>query len=130
MANSAAERHLLLGLLALQNGLIDQGKLVAAFQAWTLDKSRSLAEHLVALGHLSAAKRSAIEAIAALHVEAHGGDAAKSLAAIPAGHRPARASPAWATPTSRPPSTTCPPRRPRPAKARRNPTPTPPRATP
>ena len=34
------DRDLLLGLLALQNGLIDQGTLVAAFQAWTRDKAR------------------------------------------------------------------------------------------
>ena len=36
----AADRHLLFGLLALQNGIVNQGQLVAAFQAWTLDKSR------------------------------------------------------------------------------------------
>ena len=36
---AAADRHLLFGLLALQNGLINQGQLVAAFQAWTRDKS-------------------------------------------------------------------------------------------
>jgi eukaryotic-like serine/threonine-protein kinase len=35
--SAAADRHLLFGLLALQNGLIDQGQLVAAFQAWTRD---------------------------------------------------------------------------------------------
>jgi eukaryotic-like serine/threonine-protein kinase len=40
---AAADRHLLFGLLALQNGLINQGALLAAFQAWTLDKARSLA---------------------------------------------------------------------------------------
>jgi hypothetical protein len=38
-----AGRQLLFGLLALQNGLINQVQLVAAFQAWTLDKARSLA---------------------------------------------------------------------------------------
>jgi hypothetical protein len=42
---AAADRHLLFGLLALQNGLIDQGALVATFQAWTRDKARSLADH-------------------------------------------------------------------------------------
>jgi hypothetical protein len=47
---AAADRHLLFGLLALQVGLIDQGTLVAAFQAWTRDKSRSLADQLVARG--------------------------------------------------------------------------------
>ena len=48
MADSGADRNLLFGLLALQNGLIDQAQLVAAFQAWTLEKDRSLAEHLSA----------------------------------------------------------------------------------
>ena len=41
----------------LQNGIINQGQLVAAFQAWTLDKSRSLADHLEARGDLTLAKR-------------------------------------------------------------------------
>src|SRR6516165_1099131 len=59
--------------------------LVAAFHAWTGDKSRSLADHLIALGHLGAAQRAVVEALADLHVEAHGGDIAKSLAAVPAG---------------------------------------------
>ncbi len=39
---AAADRNLLFGLLALQNGLIDQGALVAAFQAWTRDKAASI----------------------------------------------------------------------------------------
>jgi serine/threonine-protein kinase len=85
MAAIAADRHLLLGLLALQNGLIQQAQLVAAFQAWTLEKSRPLTDHLVALGHLSPAQRSVVEALAALHLEAHGGAVEKSLAAVPAG---------------------------------------------
>ncbi len=80
-----ADRHLLFGLLALQTGLIQQSQLVAAFHAWTCDKSRPLADHLIDLGHMSAAQRSAVEALAALHVESHGGDVEKSLAAVPAG---------------------------------------------
>ena len=44
----AADRHLLFGLLALQNGIINQVQLLAAFQGWTLDKSRSLADYLEA----------------------------------------------------------------------------------
>ena len=47
------DRHLLFGLLALQNGLIQQAQLVAAFHAWTCDKARPLADHLVALGYLT-----------------------------------------------------------------------------
>ncbi len=48
---AAPDRHLLFGLLALQTGLIQQGQLVAAFHAWTGDKARPLADHLIALGH-------------------------------------------------------------------------------
>ncbi len=32
------DHHHLFGLLALQNGLIQQAQLVAAFHAWTCDK--------------------------------------------------------------------------------------------
>jgi serine/threonine-protein kinase len=78
-------RDLLFGLLALQNGLIDQSQLVAAFHAWTREKSRPLADQLVALGHLDAAHRPLLEGLAAAHLARHGGDAQKSLAAIPAG---------------------------------------------
>ncbi len=81
----AADRHLLFGLVALQNGLINQGQLVAAFQAWTLDKSRRLSEHLEARGDLTSAKRALLEALAEVHAEAHGGEAEKSIAAVPAG---------------------------------------------
>ncbi len=52
----SADRHLLLGLLALQTGLIQPAHLVAAFRVWTGDKSRSLADHLAAMGHLGAAQ--------------------------------------------------------------------------
>ncbi len=53
----------LFGLLALQTGVIDQGALFAAFAAWTRDKARSLADHLVNLGHLDAPRRAAVEAV-------------------------------------------------------------------
>jgi len=76
---------LLFGLLALQNGLIDQVQLVAAFQAWTRAKTRRLAEHLVARGDLDDGQRAGVEAMVALHLKKHGGDAERSLAAIPAG---------------------------------------------
>ena len=81
----AADRHLLFGLLALQNGIINQVQLVAAFQAWTLDKSRSLADHLEARGDLTGARRALLEGLVEVHLEAHGGDVEKSLAAVSAG---------------------------------------------
>ena len=78
-----ADRHLLFGLFALQNGLINQGQLVAAFQAWTLDKSQPLGGRLADSGGLDADGRAAVEAMVALHVKMHGGNTEKSLAAIP-----------------------------------------------
>ncbi|QDV34835.1 serine/threonine-protein kinase [Tautonia plasticadhaerens] len=81
----AADRDLLFGLLALQNGLIDQVQLVAAFQAWTRDRARPLADHLLDRGDLDADQRSVVAAMATLHLKKHGGDAGESLAALPAG---------------------------------------------
>jgi eukaryotic-like serine/threonine-protein kinase len=90
MAAVSADRHLLFGMLALQNGLIDQVALVAAFQAWTRDKAKSLAYHLEARGDLTAAKRALLDALTEVHLETHGGDVEKSLAAVTA-NRSARA---------------------------------------
>ncbi len=63
----------------------DQANLVAAFQAWTLDKARPLAEYPVARGDLEADDRSAVEALVTRHLKKHDGSTEKSLAAIPAG---------------------------------------------
>ena len=79
-----ADRRLLFGMLALQNGIINQGQLVHAFQAWTIDNSKSLALHLEARGDLTGPKRALMEGLAEIHLEAHGDDVEKSLAAVPA----------------------------------------------
>jgi serine/threonine-protein kinase len=81
----AADRNLLFGLLALQNGLIQQTQLVAAFHAWTCDKSRLLADHFVERGDLDGDDRAAVEALVARHLKRHGDDVEQSLAAIPTG---------------------------------------------
>ena len=83
MSAVAADRDLLFGLLALQVGLIDQGQLVAAFQAWTRDRARTLAEHLAARGDLDDEQRAGVEAMVALHLKKHVGDVEQSLAAVP-----------------------------------------------
>src|SRR5262249_61444819 len=98
MAAIAADRNLLFGLIALQNGLIVQDQLLGAFRAWTLDKARALADHLVGHGDLDADDRSAVEALVARHLKKHGGDVERRLAAVPAG----RATPERARPHRRP----------------------------
>src|SRR6516165_2152282 len=96
-----ADRHLLFGLLALQNGIIDQDQLLAAFRAWTLDRSKSLAEHLALRGDLDEEGRAAIEALAARHLKRHGGDVEQSLAALNAGRSTRESWHASPTATSR-----------------------------
>src|SRR5687767_8278813 len=49
----SVERNLLLGILALQNGLLDQVDLIAAFQEWSKDRSRPLVRVLVDRGALA-----------------------------------------------------------------------------
>ena len=66
---------------------------MAAFQSWTRDKSRPLADHLVGRGDLDAEQRAGVEAMVALHLKKHGGDAEKSLAAHP--RRPLHPREAW-----------------------------------
>ena len=68
----------------IQNGLINQVQLVSAFQAWTLQKDRPLADHLVGSGALDAGQCGVVEAMVGLHLKRHGGSPAQSLAALPA----------------------------------------------
>ena len=75
-------QDLLFGLLALHTGMIDQARLVTAFQAWTLARSRSMADILVEQGALDGDSRGLLKALARKHLQMHGGDPAKSLAAV------------------------------------------------
>jgi serine/threonine-protein kinase len=78
-------RNLLFGLLALQNGLIDQVQLVSAFQAWIRDKSRPLADYLVSQANLDPDDCVAVEALVVRHLKKHAGDPEKSLASVAVG---------------------------------------------
>ena len=85
MPDVDADRNLLFGLLALQNSLIDQDQLVAAFRSWSRDKCRQIAEYLVDRGDLDGDQRGVVEAMVELHLKKHGGSTEKSLASIAAG---------------------------------------------
>lgn len=74
-----SNRELIFGLLGLQNGLIDSGMLVAAFHAWTLDRTRTLAEHLVSRGSIDEEQRRVLDLMVDLHLKKHGNDAERSL---------------------------------------------------
>src|ERR1017187_1821903 len=74
MATVDAARNLLLGILALQNSLIEQADLLAAFQFWSRDKSRSLAQVLVDRAALTEEDRVMLEGLVRRHLEKHGSD--------------------------------------------------------
>ena len=78
----AANRDLLIGLLALQNGLIDQDELITVFRTWTRDRSSTIADLLVTRGGLDASQRELLDALVTHHLKRHGDSPEKSLAAL------------------------------------------------
>jgi len=76
------DRNLLFGLLALQMNFIQRDALIAAMNAWVLERHRPLGEILVERGDLERRFRSLLEPMVDAHVERHGGDPSQSLAAL------------------------------------------------
>jgi tetratricopeptide (TPR) repeat protein/tRNA A-37 threonylcarbamoyl transferase component Bud32 len=81
----AADHDLLVGLLALRNGLINQTQLLAALQLWAWDKSRSLARHLAERGDLGASDLVAVEALVSRQLEDRGVEVEKTITTDPTG---------------------------------------------
>ena len=77
-----ADRHLLFGLLALQNEFIDKRQLVAAFGSWMADHSKSLDDILVEQRALLEDDRALLARLVDRHVAARGGDVEASLRSI------------------------------------------------
>jgi serine/threonine-protein kinase len=80
--SASADRNLLFGILAVQMDFISRDALIAAMNAWVLEKSKALGQILVEQGTLPARARDKLEAVVELHLEIHGGDPRKSLAAV------------------------------------------------
>ena len=78
----SSDRNLLFGIVALQMDLITRDTLIAAMNAWVLDKERTLGELLEEQGALAAGDRALLEPLVNRHIEQHGGDAAQSLASL------------------------------------------------
>jgi tRNA A-37 threonylcarbamoyl transferase component Bud32 len=80
-----AKHDLLIGLLALQTGMVSRDQLVAAFGAWTGTRGRVLADLLVEQRALDSDGRELLRALADRQLQTHGGDAVKRLAALDIG---------------------------------------------
>jgi hypothetical protein len=82
MSDTGADRNLLFGILALQMDFITRDALIAAMNAWVLDKSKPLGGVLVEQRALSDSRRTLLDALVREHLTQHDGDPARSLAAL------------------------------------------------
>jgi eukaryotic-like serine/threonine-protein kinase len=80
--SSSADRNLLFGILALQMNFVSRDALIAAMHAWVLQKSTPLGQILLTQNALRADTHALLEALVQKHLELHGGNAQKSLAAV------------------------------------------------
>src|SRR6516164_1479436 len=78
----AADRNLLFGIVALQMDFITRDQLIAAMNAWVLDKHKPLGQVLCEQGALLHEDHEAIETLVRRHLLRHDNDAERSLAAL------------------------------------------------
>jgi serine/threonine-protein kinase len=81
-APANTDRNLLFGILALQMDFISRDALIAAMNAWVLEKTKPLGQVLQEEGALSAERRTLLEALVQEHLKQHDNDPEKSLAAV------------------------------------------------
>jgi WD40 repeat protein/serine/threonine protein kinase len=82
MTGANSDRNLLFGVLALQMDFVGRDALVTAMHAWVLEKAKPLGQLLVEQGALRPDNRDLLETLVARHLEMHGQDLEKSLAAL------------------------------------------------
>jgi serine/threonine-protein kinase len=82
MPNPAADRNLLFGVLALMMDFISRDALIRAMNAWVLEKGTPLGQMLVNHNALKPQDRDLVEGMVRRHLELHGNDPEKSLAAV------------------------------------------------
>ena len=78
----SADRNLLFGILALQMDFLRRDQLIAAMNAWVLDKARPLGQVLVEQQVLRPEQRAALDVLVGMHLDCHDNDPEKSLAAV------------------------------------------------
>src|SRR5256885_1961904 len=82
MAKADADRNLLLGIVALRMDFISHDALIAAMNAWALDKRKPLGQILREQGALADEDLDALEALVRQHLKRHDDDPALSLASV------------------------------------------------
>ncbi len=82
MSTTYSDRNLLFGILALQMDFLCRDALIDAMHAWILDKSKPLGDILVEQQAMRPDERDALNLLVQKHIDHHGGDVEKSLAAM------------------------------------------------
>ena len=76
-----SERNLLFGIVALQNGAVDAGRLAETCTDWITEPTQPLADLFVKRGVITDEQKTEVEKIVASELEAHGGDPHATLVA-------------------------------------------------
>jgi serine/threonine-protein kinase len=79
---ASADHNLLFGILALQMDFVTRDQLVAAMNAWVLDKAKLLGDILHEQGALNRDRQQLLESLVAEHLKQHNHDRQQSLAAL------------------------------------------------
>jgi hypothetical protein len=82
MTGAAADRNLMLGIIALQMDFISRDALIAGMQAWVLNKATPLSQILQDQGALTHSRRALLDALVEEHLKLHEQQPEKSLAAL------------------------------------------------
>jgi serine/threonine-protein kinase len=82
MCPQSADRNLLFGIIALQLEFITRDQLIAAMNAWVLDKHRSIGQILSQQGFLASEDHQAIESLVQRHLLRHDNNPERSLASL------------------------------------------------
>src|SRR4051812_34767557 len=82
MPQVSADRNLLLGILSLQMGFLDQDALSSGIDAWLTDREQPLGQILLARQSLTADDLAVLESLVDKHLARHGNDPGPSLAAV------------------------------------------------
>ncbi len=83
MNHVPADRNLLVGMLALQLGLVKQTQLMEAMQAWVFRKTHCLEDILLEQAAITHKMLAYLRQVLDKHLELHEGDAARGLGTLP-----------------------------------------------
>src|SRR5205823_1604871 len=80
---AAADRNLLLGILAFQNNFVAREQLLAAFKVWVTDTEKALGQVLLEKRIIDDYTRALLDPLVSKHLSVDRNEPAKTMAAVP-----------------------------------------------